>query len=117
MCGTTQLDAAKCSSKRYQHLAETGTIMATYRHNILYKALNMFRGEMYAYYICMQLHLLQHNTQFMAQDIVCKYFPYLQRCARQNPSDEALQSISKQKPFLSVLHAHAHSWFCQVTTI
>ena len=107
LCGTTHLDAATGRSKRYQHLSETGTIMAACRHNILFKALNMYRGEMYAYSICLQLQLRQ-------QDVICKYRPYLERCAVQNASDASLQCILKQKPFLSVMHAYSHSWFCQV---
>ena len=48
MCGTTRWKAAKAASKSMSSLDETGVSMAGCRHVIGQKALNMFRGEMYA---------------------------------------------------------------------
>ena len=45
----------------------------------------------------------------MALDTVCQYWPWLSRV------DADLHS--KHKPLLSVMHAKAHNWNCQVWTI
>lgn len=45
-------------------------------------------------------------------DIACKYFPYLQKVTKEFPD---LQTILDMKPLLSVMHAKAHTWKCEVT--
>ena len=72
----------------------------------------MKRGEVYSYPLCLQLQLPNHT--FMAQDVVCQYRPWLEGVAGRNPQDEEVTKLLQQKPFLSVLHAYAHSWHCQV---
>lgn len=64
------------------HLDETGTVMACCRHNILYKAINMKRGEMYAYPLFVHMALRHHNSDFFAQDVVSQYRPWLERLVK-----------------------------------
>ena len=86
--------------------------MASCRHNVIYGALNMQRGEVYAYPMCLQLKLSDHRPRFVAQDIICMYRPYLERCTKAFPDKADLQIILEQEPFFSVIQAY--SWFCQV---
>ncbi len=44
-------------------------------------------------------------------DVTCKYCPYLQRVAKSCPE---LQHLLNMKPFLSVFHAKAHDFKCEV---
>ncbi|XP_039513391.1 uncharacterized protein LOC120468845 isoform X2 [Pimephales promelas] len=44
-------------------------------------------------------------------DVTCKYWPYLQRVAKSCPE---LQHLLNMKPFLSVFHAKAHDFKCEV---
>ncbi|XP_077083156.1 uncharacterized protein LOC143736298 [Siphateles boraxobius] len=53
----------------------------------------------------------QGSIKFFCSDVACKYFPYLQRVSKQCPE---LQSLLDMHPFLSVMHAKAHSWKCEV---
>lgn len=74
----------------------------------------MFRGEIFAYPLFLQKKLAeksQGTIQFFCSDVACKYFPYLQRVSKNCPE---LQSLLDMRPFLSVMHAKAHSWKCEV---
>lgn len=51
MCGTTRWKAAKAVSKTMPNLDETGIVTGSCRHVVSQKAVNMFRGEMYVWYI------------------------------------------------------------------
>ncbi|MED6278376.1 hypothetical protein CHARACLAT_023239 [Characodon lateralis] len=80
-------------------------------HEILLKGLNMFCGEIFAYPLYLQKQLASQNVQFFCSDVVCKYWPYLQRVVGQCPE---LQDLLKMHPFLSIMHAKAHSWMCEL---
>ena len=89
--------------------------MSCCRHNILMKALNMNRGEIFAYPLLLQLYMQQvQEHTFVAQDTACTFRPWLEKLALKRPDDQAIQNLLQQKPFLSVMHAYAHSWYCQV---
>ncbi|KAI7804103.1 hypothetical protein IRJ41_024608 [Triplophysa rosa] len=109
LCGASHWTAAKESSKKSSSkLDEEGLEIAVCRHGILLMALNMFRGEMFAYPLFLQKKLAERSQgkiKFFCSDVACKYFPYLQRVSKNCPE---LQS------FLSVMHAKAHSWKCEV---
>lgn len=115
LCGASQWAAAKESSKKSSSkLDEEGLEIAVCRHGILLTALNMFRGEIFAYPLFLQKKLAeksQGTIQFFCSDVACKYFPYLQRVSKNCPE---LQSLLDMRPFLSVMHAKAHSWKCEV---
>lgn len=71
----------------------------------------MFRGEIFAYPMYLQKELASKNIQFFCSDVVCKYWPYLQKVADSCPE---LQDLLCMRPFLSIMHAKAHSWMCEV---
>ena len=76
----------------------------------------MKRGEIYAYPLCLQMAMVGggQDHSFFAQDVVCQYRPWLERISTKFPEDATLQRLLLQKPFLSIMHACAHSWHCQV---
>ncbi|XP_076616610.1 uncharacterized protein LOC143339323 [Chaetodon auriga] len=112
-CGDSQWTAARETSKRASKLDEEGMEVAVCRHGFLLKALNMYRGEIFAYPLYLQKELMPAKPQFFAMDVACKYWPYLEKAASALP---ALQELTKMKPFLSVLHdvdmltLHALGW-------
>ncbi len=81
------------------------------RHGVLLCALNMYRGEIFAYALYLQEKLASRQITFFCMDVTCKYWPYLQRVAKSCPE---LQHLLNMKPFLSVFHAKAHDFKCEV---
>ena len=75
------------------------------------------QGEIYPYSLLLQQYMSKHNVQFFCQDIICKYWPWVQRLLADLPTDHRLHKVATQKPFLSVMHSKAHSWSCQVLSI
>ncbi|KAK5895521.1 hypothetical protein CgunFtcFv8_009208 [Champsocephalus gunnari] len=111
-CGSGQWSAAReTANKSASKLDEEGVEVAVCRHGFLLKGLNMFRGEMFAYPLYLQKQLSSRNVQFFCPDVVCKYWPYLQRVASHCPE---LQNLLNMRPFLSIMHAKAHSWLCEL---
>ncbi|XP_050957788.1 uncharacterized protein LOC127158862 [Labeo rohita] len=85
--------------------------VAVCRHGFLLKALNMYRGEIFAYPLYLQKELMPAKAQFFAMDVACKYWPYLEKAASVLP---ALKELTRMKPFLSVMHARAHATKCEI---
>lgn len=111
-CGAGQWTAARESAnKSASKLDEEGVEVAVCRHGVLLKALNMFRGEIFAYPLYLQKQLASQTVQFFCSDVVCKYWPYLQRVVDHCPE---LGGLLNMRPFLSIMHAKAHSWMCEV---
>ncbi|KAA0720211.1 hypothetical protein E1301_Tti008162 [Triplophysa tibetana] len=72
----------------------------------------MFRGEIFAYPLFLQNDLAtKTNCKFFCTDIMCRYWPYLQKVAQAFPE---MKKLSQMKPFLSVMHAKGHSTKCEV---
>ncbi|XP_034003930.1 uncharacterized protein LOC117496389 [Trematomus bernacchii] len=69
----------------------------------------MYRGEIFAYPLYLQKKLA--SSMFFCMDVTCKYWPYLQRITKSCPE---LQHLLDMKPFLSVFHAKAHDFKCEV---
>ncbi|XP_077051713.1 uncharacterized protein LOC143701906 isoform X1 [Siphateles boraxobius] len=110
-CGDSQWTAARETSRRASKLDEEGMEVAVCRHGFLLKALNMYRGEIFAYPLYLQKELMPAKAQFFAMDVACKYWPYLEKVASVLP---ALQELTTMKPFLSVMHARAHATKCEI---
>jgi len=113
LCGSSFWHAARSKSTRnYTTLDETGLSVAGCQHVIALKAVNMFAGEQYGYALFLHKALSsQLNIKFLSQDIICKYWPWLERVTDKLPEFKDLLSMSKA---LSVMHAKAHSLDCQV---
>ncbi|CAM4658775.1 unnamed protein product [Leuciscus chuanchicus] len=111
-CGSSSWTAAKETSKRTFKLDEEGMEVAVCRHGFLLKALNMFRGEIFAYPMYLHKELMCSKPRFIAMDVMCKYWPYLRKSANILPD---LQGLTSTRPFLSVMHATAHSTKCEIT--
>ncbi|KAF3837670.1 hypothetical protein F7725_009438 [Dissostichus mawsoni] len=105
-CGTSQWSAARETARKASRLDEEGLEVAVCRHGVLLKALNMFRGEIFAYPLFLQTQFQATNVHFYCTDIACKYWPYLEKVAKTMPE---LRPLLSMQPFLSVMHAKAHS--------
>ncbi|KAF3854447.1 hypothetical protein F7725_022502 [Dissostichus mawsoni] len=53
----------------------------------------------------------QQEYNFFCMDVTCKYWPYLQKVTKSCPE---LQHLLQMRPFLSVFHAKAHDFKCEV---
>ncbi|KAL2095848.1 hypothetical protein ACEWY4_007996 [Coilia grayii] len=72
----------------------------------------MYRGEIFAYPLFLQKELASKtNCQFFCTDIMCRYWPYLEKVVKALPD---LKNLVQMKPFLSVMHAKGHSTKCEV---
>ncbi|XP_067301005.1 uncharacterized protein [Pseudorasbora parva] len=112
VCGSAEFAAAKeFSRKTSSKLDEEGIEVAVCRHGVLLKALNMFRGEIYAYPLYLQKELCTENATFFCADIMCKYWPYLIKVCQACPE---LRNLLNMKPFLSVMHAKVHGIKCEI---
>lgn len=111
MCGTTRWKAAKAVSKTMPNLDETGIVTGGCRHVVSQKAVNMFRGEIFGYsHYLHEKIFAPNNVQWLWQDVICKYWSWAQSKHSLFPQSRALD----MKPALSVMHAKAHSWHCQI---
>ncbi|XP_073725211.1 uncharacterized protein [Misgurnus anguillicaudatus] len=82
ICGASQWSAARETARRASKLDEEGLEVVVCRHGVLLKALNMYRGEIFAYPLYLQKELqAATNGQFYCTDIACKYWPYLEKLA------------------------------------
>ncbi|XP_072023238.1 uncharacterized protein [Amphiura filiformis] len=111
-CGDTVWKAARAQNTTKAKQDETGLAVAGCRHTLAQKAVNMFRGEMYGYpHFLHTSFMLQEGVQFMWQDVICKYWPWAKK---QQQKPEYARGTTAMKPALSVMHAKAHAWDCQV---
>ncbi|XP_062324765.1 uncharacterized protein LOC134026239 [Osmerus eperlanus] len=114
-CGSSAWTAAKeLSRKSTSKLGEEGLEIAVCRHGVLLSALNMYRGEIFAYPLFLQKTLAAStpgNITFLCSDVACKYFPYLAKVAQQCPE---MRDLLSMRPFLSVMHAKAHTGKCEI---
>ncbi|KAL2102430.1 hypothetical protein ACEWY4_001598 [Coilia grayii] len=111
VCGGHWSAAREMSRKASGKTDEEGLELAVCRHGVLLRALNMFRGEIFAYPLYLQQQMASKAITFFAMDVACKYWPYLQKVAEKCPE---LQHLLDMRPFLSVFHAKAHDFMCEV---
>lgn len=106
-CGDTQWKAAANTVRKKRNLDETGLEIIGCRHSIAQASVNMFYGEIYGYaHYLRKVLLVPRKVKFIWYDVICKFWPWL---LKQDPT-----TASTMKPALSVMHAKAHSWTCQV---
>ncbi len=111
VCGGEWSAARETSQRSASKVDEEGLELAVCRHGVLLCALNMYRGEIFAYPLYLQEKLASRQITFFCMDVTCIYWPYLQRVAKSCPE---LQHLLNMKPFLSVFHAKAHDFKFEV---
>lgn len=100
--------AAKNLSRRMKSLDETGLEVATCRHRVAQKALNMYRGEIFGYPLYLiKNFMLKNSVEFFFADVACKLWPFI---VNKEPT-----MSTKIKPAVSVMHAEGHSNDCKVS--
>ncbi|KAJ4941713.1 hypothetical protein JOQ06_011588 [Pogonophryne albipinna] len=80
-CGKSNFKAGREATRKSEaRLDEEGMMTSVCRHCILFSGLNMFRGEIFAYPLYLQQDLgKEHKIEFVCTDVMCKYYPYIQR--------------------------------------
>ncbi|XP_033934384.1 uncharacterized protein [Pseudochaenichthys georgianus] len=113
VCGTAKFTAGREMSKKSgAQIDEEGIQVAVCRHGFLLRGLNHFRGEIYAYPMFLQKEMSKKaNVDFFCMDVTCRYWPYLNKIAEGLPE---LLPLTEMRPFLSVMHAKAHTAKCEV---
>lgn len=110
MCGQSNWRAAGNTIKKKRNLVETGLEISGCRHALAQHSINMMYGEVYGYAHYLQVnYYITKKVQFFWYDVVCKYWPWLKK---NDPG-----TAQKMKPALSVMHAKAHAWSCQVCVL
>lgn len=106
MCGGVWA-AARNVGKKKGTLDDTGLEVATCRHCVAQKAVNMKQGELFGYplYI-MKNFMTKWNVEYCWADVMCKLWKFVKR--------EEPDICHTMKPALSVMHAKGHSLQCQV---
>lgn len=107
MCGESHWRAASNKGRKTAKLDETGLEIAGCRHGLAQWAVNMYQGELYGYanYIHVK-KMIPAGVAYFWEDIVCKYWKWAKKAGGVEGSG--------MKPALSVMHAKAHNWTCQV---
>ena len=106
MCGESHWKAAQNTPRRRAKVDETGLEIAGCRHGLAQWAVNMYQGEIYGYAHYLQSKkMLPAVVKYFWEDIVCKYWKWAGKVGG---------SEMNMKPALSVMHAKAHKWSCQV---
>lgn len=106
-CGDSNWRAVGNNLTKKKNLSETGLDISGYRHGLAQHAVNMMYGEVYGYAHYLQtIYYIPKKVEFFWYDVVCKYWPWLKK------NDSETSQV--MKPALSVMHAKAHSWSCQV---
>lgn len=107
MCGESRWKAAQNTARQKKNLDETGLEIAGCRHGLAQWAVNMFQGEIYGYANYIQAKkMLPAGVRFFWEDIVCRYWNWASKIGR--------EETKTMRPALSVMHAKAHKWSCQV---
>ena len=93
--------------KKRKNLDECGLEISGCRHGLAQHAINMMYGEIYGYAHYLQVnYYIPKNVEFFWYDVICKYWPWLKK---NDPATSKKMSLA-----LSVMHAKAHDWSCQV---
>ena len=93
--------------RKFKSLDETGLEVATCRHRVAQKALNMFQGELFGYPLyLMKEFMMPKSVKYCFADVMCKLWKF---ATQHEP--ELVHNI---KPALSVMHAKGHAFDCQV---
>ena len=72
----------------------------------LMKLVNLYRGELYGFPHYLHVNcIVPARVKYVWPDVICKYWPWAEKVDL--PAD--------MKPALSVMHAKAHNWNCQVS--
>ncbi|KAL7396953.1 hypothetical protein ABVT39_014237 [Epinephelus coioides] len=113
VCGTAKFTAGRETSKKSgAQIDEEGIQVAVCRHGFLLRGLNHYRGEIFAYPMFLQKEMSKKaNVTFFCMDVTCRYWPYLNRVAEGLPE---LLPLTEMRPFLSAMHAKAHTAKCEV---
>lgn len=107
VCGSSEWRAANNQPLKRAKLDETGLEIAGCRHGLAQCAVNMYQGELYGYAYYIQRYQMQPaNVAFIWVDVICKYWKWARNAG--------LLKECSIKPALSVMHAKAHNWTCQV---
>lgn len=99
--------AARNVKRKAKSLDETDLEVATCRHVIGQKAVNMFQGELFGYsFFIMKEFMIPNSVTFCFADVMCKLWKFI--CKHAPDISIAI------KPALSIMHAKGHAHDRQV---
>lgn len=100
-------NAAKNSKHKGKSLDETGLEVATCRHRLGQKAINMFQGELFGYPLFLiKEFIVPKKIEYCLADVMCKLWKFI---------GQRESNIQKSiKPALSVMHVSGQAFACQV---
>ena len=100
-------NAAKNSKHKGKSLDETGLEVATCRHRLGQKAINMFQGELFGYPLFLiKEFIVPKKIEYCLAGVMCKLWKFI---------GQRGSNIQKSiKPALSVMHVSGQAFACQV---
>ncbi|KZS01797.1 Uncharacterized protein APZ42_001435, partial [Daphnia magna] len=113
-CGSAEYKAGKADSSQKKGLAETGMVFCTCRHGVLWRALDMDKGESYRHILYLHDFALQQKLKFFCYDVVCNYWPFAKDVGTKLETEDFKKHTEKMVPFLSRFHGKTHKMFCQL---
>ena len=100
-------NAAKNSRHKGRSLDETGLEVATCRHYLGQKAINIFQGELFGQPLFLiKEFMVPNKIEYCFAEIMCKLWKFI------GQHESNIQKSTK--PALSVMHANGHAFECQV---
>lgn len=76
-----QYKAARTTASSLQGLDETALLMMSCRHGIVFRELNLFRGETYRHVLYLHEIACSLKSSFFCYDVICQYWPFLKDVA------------------------------------
>jgi hypothetical protein len=99
-------------SYQVKNLDETGLLMCSCRHGVIFKATDMHEGENYRLVLWMLQISHKMGYTVFCYDVICNFMRFLKNLALKAPNFKYLLEIIT--PFLSRMHGKTHDWVCQV---
>ncbi len=114
-CGSAEYKAGKADSSHKKGLAETGIVFSTCRHGVLWRAVDMDKGESYRHILYLHDFALKEKFKFFCYDVVCNYWPFAKDVGTKLTTEDFKKHTEEMIAFLSRFHGKTHSIWCQVT--
>ena len=104
--------AGRADSYKVKNQDETGLLMSSCRHGVIFKALDMHEGENYRLVLWMLQISHKLGYKVFCYDVVCNFVRFLRNLVVKAPEFKYL--LDEVTPFLSRMHGKTHEWVCQV---
>ena len=104
----------RTNSSKMKNQDETGLIMCSCRHGVIFRALDMHEGENYRLVLYMLNESYKLGYKIFCYDVICNFVRFLRNLVLDLP--QFMPLLEEVTHFLSRMHGKTHEWVCQVIT-